>query len=233
MIDMATGPWWVGRNFIFKVPFGYMIQYYGDDRQGYLQPGEWLNKVFTFNQNSTSDGHQLSNITHIDPNLEYFFNQYLSMRGAFTYSHEVYTRDVNIGFNNNTKRLEVGPNIYLFNRQHIFSITGGWEAVDANEERNSYDNSYYAVSYFMRFPTKTEAFLKFQQSLRNYKDKPVQWWYTENRKDTRTAFSAVVSQSFFKHYFASAAYNYIDNNSNADLYKFDKWTCTFTIGLYF
>ena len=233
MIDMATGPWWVGRDFILKVPFGYMIQYYGDDRQGYLTPGEWLNKVFTFNQNSTSDGHQLSNITHIDPSLEYFFNKYLSLKGAFTYSSEVYTRDSNNGFNNQTRRLEVGPNIYLFNRQHIFSITGGLEAVEAHDDTNTYDNRYYAVSYFMRFPTRTEVFLKFQQSFRNYKDKPVQWWYTEDRKDQRTAFSAVLSQSFFKNFFASVAYNYIDNNSNADLYTFDKQTYTFSIGVYF
>jgi len=120
--------------------------------------GNGSTRSSTFNQNSTSDGHQLSNITHIDPSLEYFFNKYLSLKGAFTYSTEVYTKDVNNGLDNQTRRLEVGPNIYLFNRQHILSITGGLESVEAHDDTNTYDNKYYAVSYFMRFSTRTEVF---------------------------------------------------------------------------
>jgi hypothetical protein len=83
----------------------------------------------------------------------------------------------------------------------------------------------------MRFPTKTEVFLKFQRDYRDFKDKaPL---YTDWRYDQKNIYTAVVSQNFLEHYFASLAFNYIHNDSNTGIYAFDKRTYTFSIGAYF
>jgi hypothetical protein len=66
---------------------------------------------------------------------------------------------------------------------------------------------------------------------KDYDDKPL--LYTEDRKDKRRAFTAVLSQQFYKYFFASIEFNYTDNNSNAELYTFDKETYAFNMGFSF
>jgi hypothetical protein len=87
------------------------------------------------------------------------------------------------------------------------------------------------VSYFTRFPTRTEVFLRYLWSHRDYKEKPL--LYNDYRTDRRHMVTAVVSQGFYKHYFASFAFNYIDNGSNTELYRFSKETYTLSVGFYF
>jgi tetratricopeptide (TPR) repeat protein len=251
MLDTSTGPWWVGRSFIVKVPVGYTIQYFGDaalssmttaqrdnQNQGYLTPGQWAKTNFSLAQDNSLT--RLSYIGHIDPSIEYFFGKYFSLRGTFGYSRETYApkwsqdslswNDQN-QFDNQTRRWEISPNIFLFNRQHILSFTGGYAVSDADARINSYDDHYYTISYFMRFPTKTEVFLRFQRNYKDYKDKaPL---FSDWRYDQKNIYTAVVSQNFLGHYFASFAFNYIQNDSNTGIYAFDKRTYTFSIGAYF
>ncbi len=254
MLDATTGPWWIGRNFIAKLPIGYTIQYFGDaDKDsfttsqwsgsqvaGYLTPSEWVKRNFSLGQDNSMN--RLSYITHLDPSFEYFFNQYFSLKTAFTYIRETYAKKWSMDtatwndqnqFDNITRRIEPATlNFYLFNRQHVLSIMPyGYEKCDADARINTFDNKYYAVSYFMRFPTNTELFFKFQRNYKDYKDKPIM--YTDWRYDTRNMYTAVVSQNFLKHYFASLAYTYIDNSSNASIYSYDKRTVTFSLGAYF
>ena len=251
LLDATTGPWWVGRNFIVKVPVGYSIQYFGNaalasmtstqrdnQNQGYLTPSEWAKTNATLAQDNSLT--KLSYIGHIDPSAEYFFGQYFSLKGTFIYSRETYaprwSQDAmswnnENQFDNQTRRWEFNPNIYLFNRQHILSFTGGLAVSDADARINCYDDHYYAVSYFMRFPTKTEAFFKFQRDYKDYKDKaPL---YSNWRYDQKNVYTAVVSQNFLEHFFASFAFNYIQNDSNTSIYAFDKRTYTLSVGAYF
>jgi tetratricopeptide (TPR) repeat protein len=205
LIDISTGPWFSGRQDILKVPVGVSFQELGSDR--------------------------LSNIFHIDPSYEHYFSPYFSLRGAFRYSSERFYQDDNDPLNNTSKRYEITPSFYLGNRQHIISLTVGYETSEADQRRFSYDGPYYAVSYFTRFSTQTEFFLRYQWSQRDFKEKPL--LYEDYRVDRRQMITAVVSQGFYKHYFASFAFNYINNHSNAELYNFDKETYTLSLGFYF
>ena len=64
LIDVNTGPWWAGRQDILKIPVGVSYQDYGSTR--------------------------LSNIVHVDPSYEHYFNPYFSLRGAFRYARELF-----------------------------------------------------------------------------------------------------------------------------------------------
>jgi len=64
-VDITTGPWWAGRRSILKVPFGHTEAEYGSDR--------------------------LSHTLHIDPNYEYHFSQYFSLKGLYSYGNTAYT----------------------------------------------------------------------------------------------------------------------------------------------
>jgi len=207
LIDINTGPWWAGRQDILKIPVGFSYQDYGNTR--------------------------LSNIIHIDPSYEHFFCPYFSLRGSLRYSKESFYRDDNEPLNNDTWRYEITPSFYLMNRQHIISLIAGFENSNADQRRFSYDGPYLGVSYFTRFPTHTEVYLRYLWSERGYKEKPLPFFYDDDRTDRRHMITAVVSQGFYKHFFASFAFNYINNDSSIELYKFDKETYTLSVGFYF
>ncbi len=205
MVDINTGPWWVGRRDIVKVPVGYREQYYGSER--------------------------LSNIIHFDPSYEHYFSQYFSLRALYSYNKEFFYSEDNSSLENNTEVYELSPSIYLGNRRHIISGALGYENRDADARRFCYSAYYYALSYFTRFPSKTELFFRYKWIEKNYKDKPL--LYTEDREDRRHTITAVVTQEFYKNFFASLAFYYTNNHSNTSLYEFDKATYTFNVGFKF
>ena len=207
LIDVNTGPWWAGRQDILKIPVGFSFQDYGNTR--------------------------LSNIIHIDPSYEHFFSPYFSLKGSLRYAKESFYKDDNDPLNNNTWRYEITPSIYLANRQHIISLIGGFEKSDADQRRFSYDGPYMGVSYFTRFSTRTELYLRYLWSQKEYKEKPLPLLYYDARTDRRQMITAVVSQGFYEHFFASFAFNYIHNDSSIELYKYDKETYTLSVGFYF
>jgi hypothetical protein len=207
LIDINTGPWWAGRQDILKIPVGFSNQDYGNTR--------------------------LSNIIHVDPSYEHFFNPYFSLRGSLRYSKESFYNSDNDPLNNETWRYEITPSLYLVNRQHIISLIAGFEKADADQRRFSYDGPYLGASYFKKFPTHTEVYLRYLWSQKGYKEKPLPLFYDDDRTDRRHMITAVVSQGFYKHFFASFAFNYISNGSSIELYKFDKETYTLSVGCYF
>jgi hypothetical protein len=205
LLDLTTGPWWADRSNILKIPVGVAHQDFGS---------KWL-----------------SNILHVDPSYEHHFNPYFGLKGSLRYAREHFYSDQNDPLNNESWRYEVMPSFYFANRRHIISLITGFERSEAEQRRFSYDGPYVGVSYFTRFPTRTEIFLRYLWAQRDYKAKPL--LYSDDRTDRRHMITAVVSQGFYKHYFASFAFNYIDNGSNTELYRFSKETYTLSVGFYF
>jgi hypothetical protein len=205
MFDLTSGPWWVSNQYIIKVPFGYTDRTYGSDRLSYSM--------------------------HADPSFEYFFNQYFSLRASFSYNKENYYSENNFDFNNNTKVYQIAPSFYFFNRQHIITLNADYEISDADARRYSYTAPRYGISYFVRFPTQTEIFLKYQWVQKDYKGIPL--LYEEERVDRRHGVTAVLSQEFMKYFVVSYAFTYTKNDSNAALYEFNQMTHTISIGCKF
>lgn len=203
--DITTGPWLAGRRDILKIPIGHTMLEYGRKR--------------------------LSRVFHVDPNYEHHFNQYFSLKGLYSYSSAKYHASKNSDLDNRNHRVELTPNFYLLSRKHIFSATAGHENHNADVDRFTYDGPYYALSYFAGFQTGTEFFLRYQWTRRDYDGKPL--LYNEDRKDKRQSYTAVLSQGFLKYFFASLAFTYTDNDSNCDLYTFDRTTYTVSVGCRF
>ncbi len=204
-MDVTTGPWWARRSDILKAPFGYTRLKYGNKR--------------------------LSYVCHVDPNYEYHFNQYFSLKGLYSYSTTHYYDSSNSALDSRKNRYELTPNIYLLNRKHIMSATAGYEDHHADADRFTYDGPYCALSYFAGLSPGTELFLRYQWTQRDYDDKPL--LYDKLREDMRHSFTAVLSQGFLTYFFASYSFNYTDNSSNCPLYDFDKRTHTISAGCRF
>ncbi len=205
LADVSTGLWWVGPRDILKLPLGVAKQEFGSD--------------------------PLSTIYHVRPSWEHYFSSSFSVKALYAYSKERFFPEENKDQDNVTNRYEITPNFYFLNRRHIVSISGGYEQSAAEVRRFSYTAPYGAVSYYTRFPTDTDFFIRYQYSNRDYKAAPL--LYSEDRVDRRHAFSVALSQEFLKHFFASLAFNYIDNRSNLELYAFRKQTYTLSVGFHF
>jgi tetratricopeptide (TPR) repeat protein len=205
LADVSTGLWWVGPNDVIKLPLGVAKQEFGSD--------------------------PLSTVYHFKPSWEHYFTPYFSLKGLYGYSKERFMETVNQVQDNVTRRYELTPSFYLLNRRHIISLSLGREDASADARRFSYTAPYAALSYYTRFATDTELFLRYQYSNRDYKGAPL--LYTEERVDRRHGFTAVVSQMLRKNVFASLAFNYIDNRSNLELFSFRKQTYTLSLGFHF
>jgi hypothetical protein len=195
----------VGPNDIIKLPFGFSKQEYGSS--------------------------PLSTIYHFRPTIEHYFSPNFSLRGMYAWSRENFMDSSNYNLNNTTNRYEIAPNFYFMNRRHIVSLNFGYEMSFADARSFTYTAPYAAISYYTRFPSKTDFFLRYQLGERNYKAAPV--LYNDERVDRRQSWSFVLSQEFLKNYFTSFAFNYIDNHSNDELYSFTKETYTLSVGFYF
>ena len=204
-VDVNTGPWWVGRRDIIKIPVGYTEREYGSDRLSYT--------------------------LHADPEYEHHFCQYFSLKGLSSYSTENFYFNTRSGLDNNRNRFELTPTFYFDNRRHIFSIAGGYDNLDADDERISYVGPYVSLSYFTRFPTNTELFLQYQWAKKEFEDKPT--LYNLYREDERNGITAVVSQGFLKYFYTSFAFTYTDNDSNADIFDYERTTYTLSLGCRF
>jgi len=204
-IDATTGPWWVGTRDIVKIPCGYTESEYESDR--------------------------LSQAFHVDPSYEHHFNPYFSLKGLYSYTKENYYKDIHGDLDSENHSFELTPTVYLGNRKHIISATAGYENHNAESGRYSYEDPYFACSYFVRFDTNTEIFLQYQYNRREFEEKPA--LYNDFRTDKRHVYTAVVSQGFYKYFFASLAFSYTDNSSNLELYDYDKTTYTISVGCRF
>ena len=193
-IRVTTGPWWLSTQGILKIPVAYIHNIFGHD--------------------------PLFDTVYISPSYEHFFSKTFSVRTVFTYSSDSYDQASLEGQDNINRIWTFNPNIYLNNRSDLISVSIAYENKDANQTRWSYDAMDIGVSYYGRIKKAWEFFVSYKYFDRTYKGPAPLWSY--NREDTRHNFYSVLSRDIMKHLTASVYFNWIENNSNTDLYDFDK-----------
>jgi len=206
--NIFTGPWWAGRDGIVKVPFNFTNTYYGSDR--------------------------LSYVMSVYPSYEHFFSPLFSLRAAYTYKDERYYQESRAAdLDNISHIIDLAPTFYFQNRRHILTGRLGYDHHTAKSHTFSYYAPYAGLSYFTRFPIRTELYLAYQWTQRDYaKEQPFPYT-SQMRHDTRNYFTASVSQPFAKYFYAAYAFAYTDNQSSPDIYTWDKTTHTISVGCKF
>lgn len=206
--NVYTGPWWAGRDGIFKLPFNLTNTYYGSDRLSYLMS--------------------------VAPSYEYFFSRLFSLRAAYTYTDERF-HDENVAddLDNISQIVELAPTFYFLDRSHILTGRAGYDDHQAENLAFAYTAPYAALSYFFRLPIQTEFYLAYQWNRRDYRKSQPFPYTGEMRIDERNYYTASVSQPFMKYFYAAYAFAYTDNQSSLDLYTWDKTTHTINVGCKF
>ena len=212
---LTSGPWLVGKRSVLKIPIGYAENIYEHDH--------------------------LFDTLDFSPSYEYFFTPTFSLRGMFSFSEDAYeetappARDKS-GQDTDHQTLELNPNFFLNNRKDVLSFFLSREEVKTSDTRFTYNASSWAVSYFKPlslFSWDMEFYSRYKYTRRNYASAALLWPEAHLRKDIKHNFYFVLSKNFWKRYFASINYNYIRNDSNTDLYTFDKYVYGFNMGVRF
>jgi tetratricopeptide (TPR) repeat protein len=201
----TTGPWLIGKRSILKLPIGYSYSEYGHEH--------------------------LFDTTSFSPSYEYHFTNYFSLRGFFSHRDEKYAASDKEGYDSVNRIYELSPSFYFNNRQDMITLAISHENSNARLNRHSFEARHYSISYFKRILKEMEFFARYRYTDREFDTKPL--LYTKDRKDTRHSFYAVLSRNFLKYYFASLYYNYISDDSNADLYDFDRNIYGLSVGVKF
>jgi tetratricopeptide (TPR) repeat protein len=201
----TTGPWLIGKRSILKLPIGYSYSEYGHEH--------------------------LFDTTSFSPSYEYHFTNYFSLRGFFSHRDEKYAASDKEGYDSVNRIYELSPSFYFNNRQDMITLAISHENSNARLNRHSFEARHYSISYFKRILKDMEFFARYRYTDREFDTKPL--LYTKDRKDTRHSFYAVLSRNFLKYYFASLYYNYISDDSNADLYDFDRNIYGLSVGVKF
>lgn len=208
---VSTGPWLVAPRWVLKLPAGYADNIYEHD-------GLYDTRDFS-------------------PSYEYFFNQHVSLRGTVAYLRNTYRStpppNDRSGQDNINRVFEINPNIYFNNRRDILSFFATYENLNANELRWTYDAYNLAGSYFKRldwFNWDLEFYTRYKFSRRDYAAPALLWPAGQDRRDNKHNLYATITRNFLRRFFGSLSFNYIRNNSNTDLYDFDKYVFGFHLG---
>ncbi len=208
-LDISSGPFWEDKQRRIKIPFGLTYKRYG----------------------RTS----LSNTFNISPSAEYFPGtaKTIGLNGCYTIKIENYINQTfkDAGYDNISQALSIGPNIYLKNFPRIISLRMDLEHHGADEKKQSFLSIHFSTSLFSRFSTGTDLFLEYKYTDKNYIT--VSAFYDTIRNDARHTITFILNQVFFKHYFVATELMYIENQSNRELFEFNKKKFVFKGGVNF
>ena len=204
-LRVTTGPWYAGKKGILKIPVAYAHNVFGHD--------------------------PLFDTVYVRPSYEHFLSKKFSLRGVFTYASESYDQVSRQGLDNINRIWTFNPNFWVGNRRDLISVDLTYEDKNAKDIRWSYNALNLGISYYSRFKRAWEFFASFKQFDRDYKGPAPLWSF--HRKDTRRNFYSVLSRNFRKRLTASVYFNWIDNDSNTDLYDFNKTIFGFALGARF
>ncbi len=206
VMDINSGPWWWGKNWVVKLPVGYTWNSYGNDR--------------------------LSQLWHVDPNFLVRFTRHLGLAGTYSYSREWYFAQERRNLDNDNHRIALTPKLYLAGDDHIISLSLGYEDHRADDGRYAYKGPYLAISYYASLKWGTELFLRYQYNRRDYRDPEL--FYDVSRRDRRHSITAMISQSFWEYCYVSFTVDYTKMESNVELYdNVDRTTYTLGLGVRF
>jgi hypothetical protein len=194
-MEATTGPWWAGRNFLFKLPSGYTEHRFGNDRLGYTLNSE--------------------------PSLQYDFCRYFSLKGLYSFSYTDYSSDERDPLDSYEHKFELSPIFFFANRRVVVMTGGGYLNHNADVPKYSYDGPYLSLSWMTRFPTRTTFFFRYQWFKKDYDARALPL-YDEFRHDRQGVLTAGVRQGIYKGLFASFVFHYINNDSNLEIYEYKR-----------
>lgn len=206
-MTVSGGPAWDMAGFRFSLPVGYTQKLFGGD--------------------------SLSGVIHGNALAEWFLTDQISLLGNLKASGERFSNDdfADAGLDNSKFGLWAGTAWRSSDRLGKFALHLGGETRSADADHQSYDSLAANLSYVVRLIADTDLYLAYTLTDYTYDEQAP--WYDDTREDTRREASVSLARQLYKQLHGVLKYTYLDNDSNLDLYSFDKHTASLQIGLRF
>ncbi len=208
--QVTAAPWWVAKRVIFKLPAGFGKAVYGHEPL-------YTRVLFA-------------------PSVEYFLTKWLSISGGFTYLDDDYNPYDRQGQTNTNRIWTVGPKLYFNEKKQVISFFYSDENLNAEDDGYSYDGFSVGASLFIKLPWDLECYLRYVYSERDHDGQPLparRFGWSYDREDERHNLYVGLTKGVWKHVFGTVYFNWLDNDSNTELYDFDKTIYGFSIGVRF
>jgi FimV-like protein len=176
---------------------------------------------------------ELSRSFYTAPSLEYSLTENLDFQLGYRFDYEEFVADGTDDQDNYTNRGIFGPR-YRFetgNATHVVSLLATVGSRNAEAVRFSFDDWSIGPSYFVRFDTGTELYVEGRFLDRDYQAPALLFNSLGDRQDDRYTASVVLSQSFLEHFFVSATFTYIRNDSNVPIFDYKKTLAGLNFGV--
>ena len=208
--QVTAAPWWVAKRVILKMPVGFGKAIYGHE--------------------------SLYGRTLFTPSIEYFFTKSLSFTGGFAYLDDEYDPPERKGQTNINRIWTIGPKLYLNGKSQVLSLFYSKEDLKAEDNGYSYDGFNIGGSLFLRLPWQLECYLRYVYSKREHDGQPLparRFGWSYDREDKRHNLYIGLTKGLWKQVFGTVYFNWLDNDSNTELYEFNKTIYGFSIGVRF
>jgi hypothetical protein len=183
-------------------------------------------------------GDSLSHAFYLAPMFEYYVSKSLALNLGYRYENE----DFNENFSPTTDRQNHTTGSGTFGARYSFDGLGakqwvslgmGYSLRNARESRFSFEDWSIASAYSARWDTGTELYADLRYLDRAYDNANPLFPDDGDRADNRYTATLALTQSFAKHFFVSASYTYIRNQSNTPIFDYEKMLGGVTFGVKF
>lgn len=183
-------------------------------------------------------GDSLSHAFYLAPMFEYNVTKSLALNLGYRYENE----DFNENFSPTTDRQNHTTGSGTFGARYSFETYGvkqwlslgmGYSLRNARESRFSFEDWSIASAYSARWDTGTELYADLRYLDRSYDNANPLFPDDGDRADNRYTATLALTQSFAKHFFVSASYTFIRNQSNTPIFDYEKMLGGVTFGVKF
>lgn len=185
---------------------------------------------FTFGQRFYNDA-RLYDLYGVSPQVTYRVNRSFRVKGRFGYFEKDYFDNEDDALDQFTRTYEIGPIVYYNKSWDYLSLSLGWEEDRAGSSRFSDDTLRVSLSASSHFREDIRGYFRYTHRFQDYKA-PFPGWHSEREDDEDSVYVSVIKE-FSNGMFIDVNLYWAHNDSNTDLFDYDRVICGAGVGFRF
>ncbi|MFW5637002.1 MAG: surface lipoprotein assembly modifier [Thermodesulfobacteriota bacterium] len=202
---IESGPDWRSGNWRVAAPVTYGQRFYSDSR--------------------------LYDLYGVSPETTYRFNRWIRIKGRFGYFRKDYVDDEDDALDKYIQTYEIEPIFYYNTSWDYVALSLGWEEDRARASRYSDDSLRASLSASYHFREDIRGYIRYTHRFQDYPE-PFPGW-TSDREDDENSVYLSLTKNFSNGLFIDANFYYSHNDSNTDLFDYDRIICGAGLGFHF
>lgn len=200
---LRTGPVWKRDAYLYSLPAGY--------------------------RSAMVDGRIDSQDFFINPAVQYTINKRWAMRSTLYIGDRSYEDVEDTASDKRIRRIDLQPSFKF--KGTMISVTAGLLDADAHDTHLSYRGVEAGLYARHRFTKQTSISVRYKHRVKNYRGTYTGWF--DERQDVKNSAHASIVRKIGKNNTLGASISWSDNNSNTELFEYEKYTAGINVTLKF